>query len=84
MIKPFQEYLTDRSVEKQLPDLQQAHALMSKAEKRLNYVQEHPLREESAEFAFEDAYDVMREASHALMAVTGYKPLSHEAVIAAR
>ena len=66
MIRPFAEYLKDGSVEKQLPDIHQAHALMSKAEKRLAYVNERPIR----------------EASHALMTLVGLKPLSHEAVIA--
>ncbi len=82
MIKTFEECLNDRTVEKKLPDIHQAHALMNKAEKRLQYVKERPILETSAEFTFEDSYDVMREAGQALMTVQGFKPLSHEAVIA--
>src|SRR3989344_7697892 len=82
MIKSFEEYLADGTVEKKLPDIHQAHALMNKAEKRLQYINARPVLEESAEFTFEDAYDVMRESGNALMAVQGFKPLSHEAVIA--
>ena len=82
MIKPFEQYVLDGSVEKQLPDIQEAHALMSKAEKRLKYISQNKITEDYAEFAFEDAYDVMREAAQSLMSITGYKPLSHEAIIA--
>ncbi len=82
MIQRFEAYVAEGSVQIQLPDSQKAHSLMVKAEKRLRYVNERSLREEFAEFAFEDAYDVMREAATALMALKGFKPLSHEAVIA--
>lgn len=82
MIRAFEECLEEGAVQKQPPDSQKAHALMSKAGKRLAYVKERPIRQDYAEFAFEDAYDVMREASTALMSLRGFKPLSHEAVIA--
>lgn len=82
MINSFESYIQNRTVEKKLPDIHQAHALMNKAEKRLQYVKERPVLQESAQFIFEDSYDVMREAGQALMTLQGFKPLSHEAVIA--
>ncbi len=82
MIRQFNEYLQEGDVENQSPDLNEAKALMSKAERRLSYIKEHQVKEQNADLIFEDAYNVMREASHALMSAAGYKPLSHEVVIA--
>ena len=82
MIKPFEEYIKEGEVEKQLPDKNEAQALMAKAERRLAYVKERPVQEQNADLIFEDTYDVMREASQALMSATGYKPLTHEVVVA--
>ena len=82
MIRPFEDYLQEGDVEKQLPDINEAKALMSKAERRLSYIKEHQVQEQNADLIFEDAYNVMRETSQALMSAAGYKPLSHEAVTA--
>lgn len=41
MIRPFEDYLQEGDVEKQLPDLNEANALMSKTERRLAYIKEH-------------------------------------------
>lgn len=80
MIFNFEYYIKDGKVEQQHPDIERAHALMSKSEKRLKYLQ--PITEETADLVFEDIYEAMREASQSLMMLHGYKPLSHEAVIA--
>ncbi len=69
-------------VKRQQPDSRQAHSLMVKAETRLAYARGRPVEERTAQFSFEDAYDVMREAGTALIVLRGYKPLSHDAVIA--
>ncbi|NYZ78049.1 hypothetical protein H0N96_01460, partial [Candidatus Micrarchaeota archaeon] len=49
---------------------------------RLAYVKQQRVDKSTAAFIFEDAYESVREASQALMAVKGFKPYSHEAVIA--
>lgn len=82
MVKTFAECEAEGLVKRELPDINEAHALMDKAEKRLKYLLLRPVDEEFAELAFENAYEAMREAGVALMSVGGYKPLSHEAVIA--
>ena len=40
-----------------------------------------PVTGDEASIIFEDIYEVLREASQALMEIHGYKPYSHEALI---
>ena len=82
MIFPFKYYIEEKKVEKQAPNSQKASALMKKAIRRIDHITLQPLTAEDAEFLFEDIYESIREAGQALMAINGYKPLSHEAVIA--
>jgi len=82
MIMPFEYYLNEEKVEKQSPNSQKAIALMRKSIRRIEHVKIQTLNSEDAEFLFEDIYESIREAGQALMAIKGYKPLSHEAVIA--
>ena len=79
---PFEYYLNEEKVEKQSPNSQKAIALMRKSIRRIEHVKIQTLNSEDAEFLFEDIYESIREAGQALMAIKGYKPLSHEAVIA--
>lgn len=67
---------------KEAPDASMAKALMKRALERLAYVKQQRVDKASASFVFEDAYEAVREASQALMAAKGFKPYSHEAVIA--
>ena len=80
MILPFEEYIAQGKVEKHNPDKNRAHSLIKKAEKRIKFLRE--LKEESADIVFEDIYEAIRGASQALMSIKGYKPLSHETLIA--
>ncbi len=80
MILPFQNYIRNGKVQKQLPNINRAKALINKAEKRLKYLP--TLNQETSSIVFEDIYNALREASQSLMMTQGYKPLSHEAVIA--
>ena len=80
MILPFDKYLEDGKVEKQTPDINRGRSLLKKAEKRLKFLR--PITNESADLVFEDIYEAMREASQSLMSIQGYKPLSHEVLIA--
>ena len=79
---PFEYYINEVKVEKQSPNSQKAIALMKKSIRRIEHVKTQTLNVEDAEFLFEDIYESIREAGQALMALKGYKPLSHEAVIA--
>ena len=80
MILPFDKYLEDGKVEKQTPDINRGRSLFKKAEKRLKFLR--PITNQSADLGFEDIYEAMREASQSLMSIQGYKPLSHEVLIA--
>lgn len=82
MAQPVDELIHEGLVKRQQPDSRQARSLMAKAETRLAYAKGRPVEERTAQFSFEDAYDVMREAGTALIVLRGFKPLSHDAVIA--
>lgn len=45
-------------------------------------VKEEEIKEKSASYVFKNAYDVIRTSITALMALEGYNPYSHAAVIA--
>ncbi len=82
MIEPFEYYEKENLVRKGSPDKQEALSLMRKALDRMEYVKEQIMSDKTASFVFEDIYESIREASQALMELIGYKPYSHEAVIA--
>ncbi len=82
MIECFQFYVDNGLVKKTAPNRENAAALMARARARLEYVREQRIERSSAPFIFEDVYEVLREASQALMELEGYKPYSHEAQIA--
>jgi hypothetical protein len=82
MILPFKNYLDNKDAEEQRSDAEQARFLMDKAGRRLLYIKQRAADDTNADFIFEDAYDCMREAGHAIMALRGYKPLTHEVVVA--
>jgi hypothetical protein len=82
MIKPFEYYEKERQVEKTVLNVSLAKSLLEKAEVRLNRILKEQIKEDNAPLIFEDAYEVIRESSQALMQLSKYKPLSHEALIA--
>ncbi|MDO8340247.1 MAG: hypothetical protein Q7T16_06340 [Candidatus Burarchaeum sp.] len=81
MIENFQFYLDKGMVKKTAPNKESAAALMSRAYARLGYVRAQKIGKDTAPFIFEGTYEVLREASQALMELKGYKPYSHEAQI---
>ena len=81
MIQPFEWYLKLGKAKKKTPDTEEAHALLTKAQKRVNYIERQTLTSDSAQFIFEDTYEALREASQSFMSIHGYKPYSHEATI---
>ena len=82
MIENFQIYIESGAVREIAPNPQTATSLMERAQARLVYISGQRIGADTAPFIFEDAYEVLREASQALMELEGYKPYSHEAQIA--
>ncbi len=81
MIEDFDFYVQKNLVKKKIPNIFLAKSLIEKSKVRLQR-----LNEESVELmkslTLEDAYESVREAAQALMEIDGYKPYSHEALIA--
>ena len=82
MIKPFEFYLENNLGRKEIPNISLVKSLTEKAEIRLARILKTGVSEEKeASIVFEDAYEIVREASQAIMELKGYKPYSHEALI---
>ncbi|GEM_PF-588995 len=83
MIMNFNYYLENELAKKKNPDMAEAHSLIKKAEGRLKFsIRIRKIDDNTATYIFEDIYECMREAAQSLMSVKGYKPYSHEALIA--
>lgn len=83
MIKEFEYYLKNDLVKKGSPDKGEAEALINKAEGRLNFsIKTRAINENTSPYIFEDIYECLREAAQSLMSLKGYKPYSHEALVA--
>lgn len=81
-MKEFKELVREGKVEKRSPDFAEAESLLQQAKERLNDLVTLPLNEKNASFRFESAYESLREALQSFLAKRGYKPYSHEAIIA--
>jgi uncharacterized protein YutE (UPF0331/DUF86 family) len=81
VIEKFQYYIDNNLVRAGSSDKEEALSLIRKSINRLTYIVNQKLNERNAEFIFEDVYEAIREASQSLMAIKGYKPYSHEAII---
>ncbi len=81
-MKSFGECVKEGKAIRRSPDPAEAASLLQQANGRLADLQRLPLDEASASFRFESAYEALREALQAFLAREGYKPYSHEAVIA--
>jgi uncharacterized protein (UPF0332 family) len=64
------------------PDAVLAAALVQDAWARLEFAERTPLVPENAKYIVEGAYEAVREAADALLALEGYRSASHEASIA--
>lgn len=82
MIEKFQFYLDENLVKKESADIEEAKSLIEKAFQRMDFIKTQHLNEKTSTFVFEDIYECLREAAQSLMSLEGYKPYSHEAVIA--
>ena len=74
MIKPFEYYLNENLVRKNIPNSSIAKALIEKSEIRLNRIGKNKITEEESSIVFEEIYECLRESSQALMELSGYKP----------
>lgn len=79
-MKSFQEFIKEGKVIKQSPDKAESSSLFKQAEERLADLITLPISERNASFRFEDAYEVLREATQAFLSAEGYKSYSHEAL----
>lgn len=82
MIKPFDYYISENLVRKSTPNVSMARSLLQKSSIRLKRAISGKISSDDASIIFEDIYESLREASQSLMEVKGYKPYSHEALIA--
>ncbi|MBU4374836.1 MAG: hypothetical protein KKD69_08225 [Euryarchaeota archaeon] len=73
---------SQEEVRKIKPDRQMASAILRMIEVRMKALEELKGRREFASLIVEDYYEIIKEALTALMAIGGYKTLSHEVLIA--
>ena len=81
MIMPFDYYVREKLVIKNIPNISVAKSLFQKAGFRLKINRSAKIDENTASIIFEEVYESLREAAQALMELKGYKPYSHEVVI---
>ena len=82
MIRPFDDYIRENMVRKTQSNISMAKAMIEKSEIRLKKTIKQKITEEESSITFEDIYESLREAIQSIMEIKGYKPYSHEAVIA--
>lgn len=82
MVYPFNYYLKKKLIKRSKGSASEAQALLKRAKARMEYVENQEIKEDNAVFIFEDIYEALREAIQSLLAVKGYKPYSHEALVA--
>ena len=81
-MRSFQNYIDEKKVKKMSPDLAEADSLIQQAQDRVTDLLSLPLNEKNSSFRFESAYEALRETIQAFMSREGFKPYSHEAIIA--
>ncbi|MBI4163452.1 MAG: hypothetical protein HY512_01200 [Candidatus Aenigmarchaeota archaeon] len=81
MIKPFEYFIKENLVRKEIPNRSLAKSLVEKAEVRIYRILKSEIEEKEASIVFEDIYEILRESAQAIMELKGYKPYSHEALI---
>ena len=72
---------SQEEVRKIKPDRQMASAIFRMIEVRMKALEELKGRQEFASLVVEDYYEIIKEALTAMMAIDGYKTLSHEVLI---
>jgi uncharacterized protein (UPF0332 family) len=73
----WEECIRSKLVEKRTKDKELAKSLLKMATKRFNFFSSKPI----SIFTFEGIYEAIIELCHALLALEGFKTLSHECAI---
>ncbi|MBL7160658.1 MAG: hypothetical protein ISS93_02265 [Candidatus Aenigmarchaeota archaeon] len=81
-MRDFGYFVSKGDVKKVSKDIALARSLMEAAKDRLAFAKSQPANERAARFVLEEAYEAVREALDAKLALDGYKSYSHEAPIA--
>lgn len=81
MIRNFDYYIKENLIRKTYPNISEAMSLFKRSKDRLKYIQVQKINKFTSPFIFENIYECMREAVQSLMALKGFKPYSHEALI---
>ena len=82
MIENFDHYLRENLVKKQSIDINESDSLFKRSKDRLRYIETQKINDFTSPFIFENIYESMREAIQSLMSLKGYKPYSHEVLVA--
>ena len=83
MLLKFSAYLKDEKVKKDFPDIPEAKGLMKNGIQDFETIKSSfKITETSASIIFKDTYDALRSVLQAFLSKEGYKPHSHEAIIA--
>lgn len=82
-MKEFEYYIESGQVKEKSSSPSEARSLRVQARERFKHrVQDEELTRKNSTFLFEDAYEALRQYLQSFMAEDGYKPYSHEALIA--
>lgn len=82
-MKRFEEYIESGDVRTGSPSPSEAESLREQAKHRFQEeIEKAEMTESNATFKFESAYEALRQFLQSFLAGEGYKPYSHEAIIA--
>ena len=81
-IDSFEEYIERGDVRDQNKDPSQASSLLKRSESKFETMQKLGIDEETATDYLENVYEACKMLVQSLMAADGFKPYSHEAIIA--
>lgn len=81
-IDPFKNYLERNKVIKSEADLSEAKGLLKRGKRKFKNMEKLGIDEETATDYFENLYESIKMLIQAFMALDGYNPYSHKAIIA--
>jgi hypothetical protein len=82
-MKDFSFYVEKGDVKERSASPSEARSLRVQAQERFNHqVKDREITKSNSTFIFEDAYEAIRQYLQSFMAENGFKPYSHEAVLA--
>jgi len=81
-IDSFEEYIERGKVREEKPDPSQASSLLKRSDSKFQTMEKLGIDEDTATDYLENVYESCKILVQSLMAAEGFKPYSHEAVIA--